>query len=474
MPVFYVIGGCSMLLTSTQTNTGESFRIFGESKSHIRALWKICFPLMLSALSGTLMLFLDRIILAKYDTNAMIAATTAGYIAFIFQFAALSIAMVAEVFVGQYNGAQKFNLMGKPVWQMIWFALFSAFIMIPIGLFASSLFIPAELAKYGNPYFTWSMIFGPIYPLIGALTAFFIGRGHVKAVTLSVILGNILNLLFVFALVFGVGDIIPAMGSNGAAIATGLAEVCVAIGLFSLFLKSSNRAKYHTHLWHFNWDLFKRCLKIGFPNTIGHIGATAAWAYVMVILSKRSIDHVTVMSIGLSIWMLFSFITDGLQKGVTAVASNCIGAKQWDKVSEVMTTGLSLQFILALVLAIPLVLMPSLLVEFFIPLDGSATDISHLRQLVEMSCRWLWLAYLFDGMAWVIDGILTAGGDTKFIMLMNSVGTWALCIAPIYLFVVKMQGSPMMTLQLVTVFCVILFSSYYFRYKSKKWKNCLS
>jgi MATE family multidrug resistance protein len=415
--------------------------------------------------------FFDRIVLAKYDTNAMIAATTAANIAFVFQFGAMSIAMIAEVFVGQYNGAKQFKNVGKPVWQMIWFALLSALIMIPLGLFASSVFIPSTLAVDGEPYFKWIMIFGPSYPLVGALSAFFVGRGQVKAVTLSVIFANILNLILVLTLVFGIENIIPALGAKGAAIATGLAETTVAVGLFCLFLSASNRKHYHTHLWQFDKAIFVKCLKLGFPNAIGHMAATAAWAGVLILLAERGLDHVTVMSIGLSIWMLFSFITEGLQKGVTAIASNHIGAKRWDLVSKVLMSGLRLHFTLALILGIPLVLMPEFLVGFFIPMNDSATDVAHLRELVELSCRWLWLAFVFDGMAWVIDGILTAGGDTRFIMLMNSLGTWLFCIAPIYFFVVKMEGTPIMTLQWVTVFCLILFSSYYFRYKSKKWKK---
>lgn len=458
-------------MLATSNTQALSNAIHCEEKSLLRQLWMICFPLMLTALSGSLMSFLDRVLLAKYDTDAMIVATTAGNIAYIFQFGAMSIAMIAEVFVGQYNGAKQFKNVGKPVWQMIWFSLLCAFVMMMMGFFGQSFFIPKELGIEGYDYFKWMMIFGGSYPLVGALTGFFIGRGHVKAIAMSVVFANVLNLILATLLVFGVEGIIPELGAQGAAIATGVSELCVAIGLFLFFLKPKYQKLYNTHLWKFDGALFFKCIKVGFPNSIGHMAGTAAWAFVMYILANRSVEHVTVITIGFSIWMLFSFITEGLQMGVTAFASNFIGAKRWDKVSEVLMTGLRLQFILAMILAIPLVIYPNLLVKFFIPLDNSASDISHLRELIEMSCLWLWLGYVFDGMAWVIDGILTAAGDTQFIMFMNSFGTWLLCIMPIYLFVVVLDGSPMLTMKLVTLFCVILFGCYFLRYKSKKWKN---
>lgn len=462
------IGG-DMLLTS---NTNEiQNTLISTPKNHLHRLWMICFPLMLTALSGSLMNFLDRVILAKYSTDAMIAASTAGNIAYIFQFGAMSVAMIAEVFVGQYNGAKQYNHIAKPVWQMIWFSLICALMMILIGLFGQHYFIPAQLGQDGYDYFKWMMLLGGSYPLVGALTGFFIGRGKVKAIAISVIFANVLNLVLVTILVFGVDGFVPEMGAKGASIATGISELTVAIGLFIYFIKPKNQQIYHTHDWRFDRELFIRCIKVGFPNSIGHMAGTAAWAFLMYLLAQRSEEHVTVITIGFSIWMLFTFITEGLQMGISAFASNYIGAKKWENVSHVLMAGLKLQMIFALFLAIPLILYPNILVEFFIPLDNNNADIASLRQLIEMSCLWLWFAYVFDGMAWVIDGILTAAGDTRFIMFMNSFGTWLLCIVPIYLFVVVLDGSPMMTMQLVTLFSVILFGCYFLRYQSKKWKN---
>jgi len=425
-------------------------------------LYQICFPLKLSALSGTLMIFFDRIILARYDINAMVAVTATTNIVHIFQFGAMSIAMMAEVLVGHFNGAGQHTHVGKPIWQMIWFSLLCGVVMIPLGLFAGPLFIPANLQAHALDYFMWIMVFGLFFPMVAALSAFFVGRKKVSVVVISVILGNIVNLLLATMFVFGIPNIITPLGAKGAAIATGLTEALTAIGLFILFISPSHRKKYNTHHWQWNQTLFMQCLKLGFPNAVGHMIATAAWAFVLFLLANRSAEHIAVISIGLTLWMLFSFITEGLQKGISAIVANHIGARQWGGIDKLLGTALKLQFFLALVLAIPLIIMPHLLVDFFIPASES---MHNTRVLVEMSCRWLWLAYVFDGMVWIIDGILTAAGDTVFIMIMNSLGTWLFCILPIYIFVIKMQGGPLLTLQLVTVFCAILLTSYFLRYR---------
>src|SRR5437016_5655252 len=88
-----------------------------------RELWAIAFPLMLTALSGSLMIFVDRLILSHYSTEAMNAVATIGTTCMIFIYGAIGISSIAEVFVGQYNGSKQKSKMGEPAWQMIWFSL---------------------------------------------------------------------------------------------------------------------------------------------------------------------------------------------------------------------------------------------------------------------------------------------------------------------------------------------------------------
>lgn len=440
-------------------------------KGHIRSLWKISYPLMLAAFSGTFMHFIIRIVLAKYDTNAMIAVSSLANIIYLFQFSALSIAMIAEVFVGHFNGAGRFEDVSKPVWQMIWFAAFSGLFMIPIGFYGSELFIPKDLYAHGAPYFKYVMYFGVFYPLVGALSAFFVGQGKVKPVMVSIIIANLINGILTVPFVFGFANIVPEMGTKGAAISSGIAEMCAAVFLFKLFLSKENRQKYFTHRYTFNLKLFVSCFKIGFPNTLGHMSSYAAWAAIMIILAEKSIDHAMVMSIALTLWMLFSFVTEGMQKGVTACASNAMGAKKYDKVSLVLKSGLKLQFYIALVLAFPLVIMPGYLVDLFLPLHSDISSTSHLREIIVICCRWLWLAYIFDGMAWIIDGLLTAYGDTVFIMFTNAIGTWLFCVIPIYYFIYLGNGSAIQTLYIITGFCMLLCLTYYARFSIVQSKN---
>jgi len=437
----------------------------------LRELWAISYPLMLSALSGTLMIFLDRIILARYSTSAMNSAAAAGMVFYTFIFAAISIAAIAGVFVGQYNGAKKFNKIAEPVWQMIWFCIFTIIPIGLIGIFASPMLLPQELQLHGVPYLTWMLLLASGSPLIAALSAFFVGRGKVRVVTLAILAGSIINLILDLTLVFGIEGFVPALGTKGAAIATGIAQLVIAGILFSIFINKNNRKLYHSNIYRFKLKPFMQCIKIGLPNSIGHLLSLTAWTIVMFRMSQVSFEHITVFTIGQSIWILFTFISDGSQKAVSSISSNLIGANMVNKIAEVLKSGIILQLIFGLVLTVPLVFYPNFLVNYFLPQHMSNLATNELRMLLAIGCKWMWIALIFDGITWIIAGILTAAGDTKFIMYMSAISAWAFGIVPMYIFVEGMGGGPSMTLEIIAIFTILNCGSFYLRYKQGNWKE---
>jgi MATE family multidrug resistance protein len=209
-------------------------------------LWSIAYPLMLTALSGNLMIFMDRLLLCRYVPDAMVAVSTVGMVFTIFQFAGISVASIAEVYVGKYNGANEGDKIGPLVWQMIWFSLITAIVFIPVGLFCGKLFLPEEYYHHGLLYFKTIMIFGPLFPLVAALSSFFIGQGKVKIITLSTLVVNIINIIFAYVFIFGIEGVIPAMGTFGAALALGFSILLQAIFLFAVFINKKYRILNNT------------------------------------------------------------------------------------------------------------------------------------------------------------------------------------------------------------------------------------
>ena len=129
----------------SRVNCQESKSLTKYPSGSLRELWAISFPLMLSMMSGSLMIFLDRLLLARFSIDALNACVNATVIAAAWQFAFLTTAAIAEVFVGQYNGAGQHQKIGEPVWQMIWFSLLTGLLFIPLGLFSGPFFLQIQV-----------------------------------------------------------------------------------------------------------------------------------------------------------------------------------------------------------------------------------------------------------------------------------------------------------------------------------------
>src|SRR5438046_422766 len=115
----------------------------------LKEIWAVSWPLMLGLLSGALMFFSDRIILANYSVHAMNGAANGGIVGWTALVFPLAIAEITEVFVGRSNGEGNLRAIGRPVWQMLWISL----MMLPLLSIGSALLAPSIFAGTGNTQF---------------------------------------------------------------------------------------------------------------------------------------------------------------------------------------------------------------------------------------------------------------------------------------------------------------------------------
>jgi MATE family multidrug resistance protein len=424
----------------------------------VQELWLISYPLMLSFLSLNVMWFLERLILAKYDLNSLNASMVIGLTVNVFQYGAMGIAAIAEVLVGQYNGAAKYARQGRAIWQMIWFSVGTAVFFIPLGCWGGTFLIDTQVHPQASDFFTGLMCVSPLFPLNTALSSFFIGRGRVKFIMCLTAGFNAFNLLLDFIC-------IPKMGLLGLIVATAITQGLQTLVLFSVFLQPQHQRQYGTGHWKFNTRLFLHGLKLGAPSALSSIFELIAWSTLAYVLTRVSQEHITVYSVCESIFTLFAFCFWGLQKGLTNVAANLIGSTQGSYVKASLYSGFKLLMGLIIFLTLPLLIFPEWFIQQF--LDPNALSDPELYTTLVISLRWLWLYFALDGCTWLISAVLTARGDTTFIMIMNSVSAWCFCVIPTLIAVVILKGSPVVIWAVSSVYGCLNLISFYLRYRSK-------
>lgn len=394
-----------------------------------RELAVVAFPLILSALSANLMVFADRLVLARYNLTAMSAAAAAGIAAWIFILGGISIAAITEVFVGHHNGAGEMKKAAVPAWQMIWFSFATPLFFAPIAFWGAEYLIPTALHAEGIPYFRIILSAGVFITLSSALSGFFAGRGQTKIITIATIIGNVLNIALNIPFVFGIPGIIDPHGATGSAIATLIAQIIQAGILFSQFLSKKNRSECATDKPSFSLPVLKQCIFIGLPNAMGHVIELSAHTVIFHFAAACGSSYIAALTMGQNAFILFAFFNDGLQKGVTAIAANLIGGQNKETLRKLFVSASKLHLLAVGLLSIVILAGSSSMLSLF-----GITDTDAAGQLaisdITIVFAFVWLYILIDGFAWIFAGILTAAQDTLAVMTSNALASWLFLVVP--------------------------------------------
>lgn len=437
----------------------------------IRELWAIAFPLMLSSFSVMSMLFVDRILLARYSTAAFNASVNASTVGWAFVFSWMVLTGIAEVFVAQYNGANQKDKLGEPVWQMIWLSLLSSLFFIPLALWGGPFFF--QLSPYvvlESEYFKWMMLFGPSFTLYTALSSFFVGRGKTHLITAIAIIANVVNASLDYVLIFGIEGYTPSLGITGAVIATCGSSLFQVLILWVIFLKPKYRQEFGTAKYQFQPELFLKCLKVGIPSSVFVAIEVFGWAAFYSMMTVMGERYITVAGINQSIVIMFYFFAEGISKATSAIVGNFIGARATHQVAKVVKAGVQLNVIFFLLLITIFSFMEGTLMQLFLP-DASSEFIGSLGNTLYICLICSSFYLFFEGLRYTLSGVLTAAGDTIFLLIAGSLSVWLLFVIPVYISMMYF-GASVETAMYLGVFyscgvCVI----YLWRFLEGQWKT---
>lgn len=437
----------------------------------LRELWALSFPLMISAFSVMAMIFVDRLLLARYSTEAFNSAVNATTFGWAFIFFAMSLGNITEVFVAQYNGAGQFKKLGQPVWQMLWLSLFSILFFFPLSWWGGELFygLSTEHEMKRN-YFGWMMLFGPSYAMYASLCGFFIGQGKTKLITCLAIFANLLNALLDLILIFGVEGWIAPMGITGAAIATSIGSLFQTVILGYFFLKKKNREMFGTSDYTFDASIFRKCLRIGLPNAFFAFFELLGWASFYAMMTTASERHITIIGICQSVIILFFFFGDGVGKAATAIAGNLIGAGRPGMISKIIVSGVKLHVIFFTLIILGLSVSTDFVIKQFLP-HASPETLNQMHGSLIFSLYGILVHLFLEWIRTLFAGILTAAGDTLFLLVSGGILMWTTLVLPIYFFVVRSHGSVESGVVICCLFSIGIVATTFWRYTSGRWKS---
>ena len=343
---------------------------------------------------------------------------------------------------------------------------FSCTMIIPegvIGVFTDKeVFITGAVpylryASFSYVFMTLAMIYETLLKNVG-----FVKQCTIASIVI-VFLNIFLNAVFIFGL-FGA----PEMGISGAALATSISNGTGFIICLIFNLKLTKFRLRFKNIFRVDLDLRKRFSKYTLPYTLNQLLWGFGFAMITVILGRLEEDVAMANSIATIIKDLVSCLCYAIASGSVIVIGNELGANRLDKAKlygdKLFKIGVISGIILGIVAA-----ASSPLVIKFVNLSEKA---EHYLLIMLLMCSYYILGRSINSI--LIGGIFSAGGDTKFGFICDTLTMWAFIVPLGYIAAFKLDLPPMVVYFILNLDEIIKIPAVIIHYRKYKWvKNII-
>ena len=443
------------------------------NKEYTSVMLTVAVPVVLQNLISIGLNLVDVLMIGRLGVNELAAVGAANRIFSIFGMLCFGLISGFSVYIAQYWGVRDINNIRR-VYGMVLSAMLgiATLFMLLAGLAGQqllSLFLQdAAVVAVGRRYLS-IVLFS--YPLIAySFCTSFSSRAirRLRGATIINVLALATNTLLNYGLIFGNFGL-PRLGVEGAAIATVIARSLEVIMLM-LFVYGSREhplAGRRRELFTFNPALTRKILSTTLPVLVNEGSITVGVTLFYVAIKYLGTEAVAIMQVSMVINDLFLAVFFGVGNAVAVITGNELGRGQKGRAYANGKMALKITLILSLLAGALLIASRGMIVRIYDFDPNTSTLLSQVLLVRALYTPSRMLVYV------LIIGLLRAGGDTRFCMIVDA-GSVCLIGVPL-----SFLGALVLQWQLPAV-VALLFSCDLVslvlclrRFRSKVWINTL-
>jgi len=303
----------------------------------------------------------------------------------------------------------------------------------------------------------------PFLMLTQLLSSFFISISQPRLLTYGSLVATASNIIFDYLLIFGKFGF-PAMGFQGAAVASVISEVLYCITMVTLFFIHRHDRNYPVfHYGRFDWELSQRTLKVASPLIVQFIFSIGGWLIFFIFIEQLGGPSLAASQVLRNIFGIVSVGTWALATTCNTMVSNLIGQGRQREVVSVIRKICKLSLAYATAVCVVLLAFSHEFLSFYSDdLSLVAFSIPSLRVIV--------IATLVMSIATVIFNGVVGTGNT-LVNLVVEVTCVGIYLVYCY-FIIRVHHSPLYLCwgsEFVYWGCLLVFSTAYL--KTGRWKN---
>jgi Na+-driven multidrug efflux pump len=172
----------------------------------------------------------------------------------------------------------------------------------------------------------------PMLMMLSMANAFYIGSGHSKVLAITSFCQELMNIFFDYTLIFGKLGL-PAMGLNGAATASIIAEGTGFLVAYSILFIRKYNVQYN--LFGYlkpNWAVLKNILNVSAPIIVQFLFSIGGWFVFFIFIEHLGERPLAISNMLRSVFGFFGIFTWALAADCNTMVSNIIGQGKQEQV----------------------------------------------------------------------------------------------------------------------------------------------
>ncbi|WP_237391503.1 MATE family efflux transporter [Bacillus cereus] len=382
-------------------------------------------PLLLSNILQSVGQLFGMVVVGRWLGVNELAAISAFFpLFFLLVSFVIGIGSGSSILIGQAFGARNEERLKAIVGTTLTFTFIIGVILAIVGnVFALNIMrlmgTPDNIIDMGVHYARILFISMPVLFLYFSYTTFIRGTGDSKTPFYFLIVSTVLNIMLLPILIFGwLG--IPKLGVYGAAYASVISTIVTFIVML-IYLKKKNHPLQLDETVRKNlrmdWELLKLLLRLGIPASINMILVSLSEIAVIAFVNRFGSDATAAYGVVNQVASYVQMPAVSLGITVSIFAAQSIGAKQFNRLQEVIRAGIVMNYIIGGILIAFIYLFSREILSLFLT-SPNTIEIAHSLVMIT-----LW-SYLIFGHAQIIGATMRASGTVLWPTIIGVVSIW--------------------------------------------------
>lgn len=437
-----------------------------------KKLISLILPMTLQNFVFALIPVSDTIMLLFLSSEAMTAVSLASQVVLVLSLFTISITAGGSMLAAQYWGKGDSGSIEKIFAYMFLLSLpvmavfFGCAMFMPEGVMRIFTNEPA-LIECGIPYLRYAAFSYVFMAMTQIFETLLKNVGYVKQCTIVSVISVFENIVLNAILIFGLLGA-PEMGIAGAALATSISNFTSFVLCMCFQLKLTKFRLRFKSLFHIDKDLRKRFSIYALPYTLNQLLWGFGFTMITVIMGHLGEDAASANAIATVVKDLVSSLCFAIASGSVIVIGNELGAGRLDRAKLYGDKLLKITIVSGIILGLVTAALSPVILHFT-NLNETA---EHYLLIMLLMCSYYILGRSINST--LIGGIFSAGGDTRFGFICDTLTMWAF-IVPVGWICAFILNLPVMVVYFVlNLDEIVKIPAVIIHYRKYKWvKNII-